>query len=36
MNAEDMILVSVDDHTVEPPDMFARHVPDNYRTGRPT
>ncbi len=31
MNAEDMILVSVDDHTVEPPDMFAHHVPDEYR-----
>lgn len=27
MEIEDMILVSVDDHVVEPPDMFVEHVP---------
>ena len=27
MNKEDMILVSVDDHIVEPPDMFNNHLP---------
>ena len=30
MRAEDMILVSVDDHVVEPPDLFARHTPAKY------
>ena len=28
MNVEDMILVSVDDHVVEPPDLFESHLPD--------
>jgi predicted TIM-barrel fold metal-dependent hydrolase len=27
MRTEDLILVSVDDHTVEPPDMFENHLP---------
>ncbi len=31
MKMEDMILVSVDDHVVEPPDMFDRHIPARYR-----
>ncbi|HSS10839.1 MAG TPA: hypothetical protein VLL25_13200, partial [Acidimicrobiales bacterium] len=35
MNAEELILVSVDDHTVEPPDMFTRHVPEKYRDKAP-
>ena len=35
MNAEDLILVSVDDHTVEPPDMFVNHVPKRYRDQAP-
>jgi hypothetical protein len=26
MDTNDLILVSVDDHVVEPPDLFARHV----------
>ncbi|HLG00937.1 MAG TPA: amidohydrolase, partial [Acidimicrobiia bacterium] len=30
MNVEDMILVSVDDHVVEPRDMYERHVPEKY------
>ena len=31
MNVDDLILVSIDDHVVEPPDMFDRHVPAKYR-----
>jgi predicted TIM-barrel fold metal-dependent hydrolase len=31
MRAEEMILVSVDDHIAEPADMFEGHVPDRYR-----
>ena len=30
MKLDDMILVSIDDHVVEPPDMFARHMPAKY------
>src|SRR6185436_311659 len=28
---EDMILVSVDDHVVEPPDVFEKHLPAKYK-----
>ncbi|TCN51187.1 putative TIM-barrel fold metal-dependent hydrolase [Rhodococcus sp. SMB37] len=35
MHLDDMILVSIDDHVVEPPDMFARHVPAKYRDEAP-
>src|ERR1700730_4235425 len=31
MNAEELILVSVDDHTVEPPTMWDNHVPAKYK-----
>lgn len=31
MQMDDMILVSIDDHMVEPPDMFHNHVPAKYR-----
>ncbi len=30
MQLDDLIIVSVDDHVVEPPDMFERHVPAKY------
>ena len=30
MNKDDMILVSVDDHIVEPPDMFKNHLAKKY------
>ncbi len=30
MNKDDMILISVDDHIVEPPDMFKNHLPKKY------
>jgi predicted TIM-barrel fold metal-dependent hydrolase len=31
MHVDDLILVSIDDHVVEPPDMFDRHAPAKYR-----
>jgi predicted TIM-barrel fold metal-dependent hydrolase len=31
MKADDLILVSVDDHVVEPPDMFEGHLPAKYQ-----
>jgi predicted TIM-barrel fold metal-dependent hydrolase len=30
MQVEDMIILSIDDHLIEPPDMFDRHVPRRY------
>jgi len=35
MRAEDMILVSVDDHLCEPPDMFDNHLPERWRAEAP-
>ena len=35
MNIDDLILVSIDDHVVEPPDMFLRHVPAKYNDEAP-
>jgi hypothetical protein len=35
MNVDDLILVSIDDHVVEPPDMFLRHVPTKYKDEAP-
>src|SRR4051794_28473647 len=35
MRTEDMILVSIDDHVIEPPDMFERHVPARYADEAP-
>src|SRR6202453_4004424 len=35
MNKEDMILISVDDHIVEPPDMFKDHLPKKYLDDAP-
>jgi predicted TIM-barrel fold metal-dependent hydrolase len=35
MQTEDMILVSVDDHVIEPPDMFDQHIPAQYRDRAP-
>jgi predicted TIM-barrel fold metal-dependent hydrolase len=35
MRAEDMILISVDDHICEPADMFDAHVPARYRDRAP-
>jgi len=35
MNTNDLILVSVDDHVVEPPDMFDGRIPAKYRDRAP-
>jgi predicted TIM-barrel fold metal-dependent hydrolase len=35
MNVDDLILVSVDDHVVEPPDMFDGHIPAAYADRAP-
>ena len=35
MNKEDMILISVDDHCVEPPDMFRNHLSKKYLDDAP-
>ncbi len=35
MQPEDMILISVDDHVVEPPTMFDAHIPERYRDRAP-
>ncbi|MCC5575247.1 amidohydrolase family protein [Microtetraspora sp. AC03309] len=35
MNVEDMILVSIDDHVVEPREMFDNHVPEKYKDQAP-
>jgi predicted TIM-barrel fold metal-dependent hydrolase len=35
MDIDDMILVSVDDHVVEPPDMFDGHLSDRWRDAAP-
>jgi predicted TIM-barrel fold metal-dependent hydrolase len=34
-NAEDLILVSVDDHVVEPPTLFDAHLPDKWKEFAP-
>src|SRR5262245_23842577 len=35
MQIDDLILVSVDDHLVEPPDLFERHIPAKYKDMAP-
>ncbi|WP_261567316.1 amidohydrolase family protein [Frankia gtarii] len=35
MNIDDLILISVDDHLIEPPDMFERHIPARYADQAP-
>ncbi|MDX1511298.1 MAG: amidohydrolase family protein [Nitriliruptorales bacterium] len=35
VQAEDLILVSVDDHVVEPPNMFDNHLPDKWKDKAP-
>lgn len=35
MNVDDMIILSIDDHVVEPPDLFEGHVPASYRDRAP-
>ena len=35
MDTDALILVSVDDHLVEPPTLFDAHIPDRYRDRAP-
>lgn len=35
MKIDDMILVSIDDHVIEPPDVFENHLPEKYRDRGP-
>ncbi len=35
MHVDDLILISVDDHLVEPPDLFDKHLPAKYRDRAP-
>lgn len=35
MKVEDLILVSVDDHAIEPPNAFARHMPARFKGREP-
>src|SRR3984957_11178540 len=35
MERDDLILISVDDHIIEPPDMFVNHLPERYRDDAP-
>jgi len=35
MDMNDMILVSIDDHSIEPPDMYDKHVPAKWRDQAP-
>ncbi|MGE0881159.1 MAG: amidohydrolase family protein [Acidimicrobiia bacterium] len=35
MRTEDMILLSIDDHSIEPPDLFERHMPAKYKADAP-
>jgi predicted TIM-barrel fold metal-dependent hydrolase len=35
MKIDDMILVSIDDHIIEPPDLFEKHMPEKYRDSGP-
>jgi predicted TIM-barrel fold metal-dependent hydrolase len=35
MKIDDMILVSIDDHIIEPPDLFENHMPEKYKADGP-
>ena len=35
MDLQDLILISVDDHVIEPPDLFERHIPARYKDRAP-
>ncbi|MER5183367.1 amidohydrolase family protein [Streptomyces sp. NPDC002896] len=35
MQRDDLILISVDDHIIEPPDMFVNHLPQKYKGEAP-
>ncbi|WP_369260622.1 hypothetical protein [Streptomyces sp. R35] len=35
MQRDDLILISVDDHIIEPPDIFVNHLPQRYQDEAP-
>ena len=35
MHTDDLILISVDDHVIEPPDLFDAHLPDDLKDRAP-
>ena len=35
LDLDDLILISIDDHVVEPPTLFDAHIPDKYREQAP-
>jgi len=35
LRADDLVLISVDDHIIEPPDLFAEHLPAKYQDRAP-
>jgi predicted TIM-barrel fold metal-dependent hydrolase len=35
MDLNDLVLVSIDDHVIEPPDLFQRHMPERLRSQAP-
>ena len=35
MDVNDMIMVSIDDHLIEPPDVFEKHMPEKYKDAAP-
>ena len=35
MEVDDLILISVDDHLIEPPDVFLDHLPAKYQDRAP-
>jgi predicted TIM-barrel fold metal-dependent hydrolase len=35
MQVQDAIMISIDDHVIEPPDMFERHIPAKYKDRAP-
>lgn len=35
MNVDDMIILSIDDHTIEPPDLFEGRLPERYKDQAP-
>jgi hypothetical protein len=35
VHVDDMVLVSIHDHSIEPPDLFERHMPAKYRDDAP-
>ena len=35
MNLDDLIILSIDDHAIEPPGLFENHLPEKYKGRAP-